>query len=230
VAIGLVAAALLAAPGLSPAAGIRRFVDAEGTIHLVSVRDEVVEARPAPAPAAIRSPAPPPGAGRYARAIAEAAARYGVAPLLIASIIRVESNFDHRAVSPKGAMGLMQLMPETARMLGVRDAFDPVQNIDAGARHLRGLLERLGGDLPLVLAAYNAGEGAVQAHGGVPPYPESRQYVTRILQLLEAAGPGDEKDDEKEEDIRVAQSERLYTLPTADGTVVWTNIPPRARR
>jgi soluble lytic murein transglycosylase-like protein len=117
------------------------------------------------------------------RALAAAAARrHGLAPELVAAVAAVESAFDPSAVSPKGAQGLMQLMPATAASLGVADAFDPAANLDGGSRHLRALLERYDGNLEKALAAYNAGEGAVQRHGGVPPYRETREYVKRVLE------------------------------------------------
>jgi Transglycosylase SLT domain len=109
------------------------------------------------------------------------AARHGVPARLVAAIIEAESDFDPRAVSRKGARGLMQLMPETASMLAVHDAFDPYANIDAGVRHLRRLIDRFDGDLPLAIAAYNAGENAVATYRGVPPYRETRRYVARVL-------------------------------------------------
>jgi soluble lytic murein transglycosylase-like protein len=96
----------------------------------------------------------------------------------------VESNYESRAVSPKGAMGLMQLMPATARQYALVDPFDPAQNLDAGLRHLRGLLDRYGkGRESLALAAYNAGEGAVTRYRGIPPFRETQDYVRRILTL-----------------------------------------------
>jgi soluble lytic murein transglycosylase-like protein len=121
--------------------------------------------------------------GPYAGEIAEASARYAVPERLIWAVIRVESGFDRRAVSRKGARGLMQLMPDTAAMLGVRDPFDPRQNIDAGTRHLRAMMERFRHDLPLAVAAYNAGERPVAQYGGIPPYPETRDYVAQVLNL-----------------------------------------------
>src|SRR2546425_6633107 len=117
--------------------------------------------------------------GVYSREIAEASERYAVPERRIWAVIRVESSFDYRAVSPKGARGLMQLMPETAALLGVQDSFDPRENIDAGTRHLRALMERFRHDLRLSLAAYNAGERAVVSFRGVPPYPETQDYVIR---------------------------------------------------
>ncbi|MGH7391426.1 MAG: lytic transglycosylase domain-containing protein [Candidatus Rokuibacteriota bacterium] len=112
------------------------------------------------------------------------AARYGVPARLVAAIIEAESEFDPRAVSRKGARGLMQLMPATASSLAVRDAFDPYANIEAGVRHLRRLMDRFDGDLPLVVAAYNAGENAVATYGGIPPYRETRRYVKRVLRTF----------------------------------------------
>ncbi len=116
-------------------------------------------------------------------AINQAAARHGVDPNLVKAIIKVESNFNPRAVSNKGAMGLMQLMPGTARQLNVSNPFDVQQNVDAGVRHFRQLLEDFKGDVKLSLAAYNAGEKAVTTHGGVPPYQETRNYVRQITNL-----------------------------------------------
>src|SRR5688572_14824335 len=116
--------------------------------------------------------------------IRDVAARYGVSPRLVAAIVEAESEFNPRAESRKGARGLMQLMPATATSLQVEDAFDPRANIDGGVRHLRRLMDRFDGDLPVVLAAYNAGEQAVIRHGGVPPYRETRRYVRRILRRI----------------------------------------------
>jgi soluble lytic murein transglycosylase-like protein len=118
--------------------------------------------------------------------IKQVAARYNVPADLVAAVIEAESDNNPRAVSRRGARGLMQLMPKTARTLGVHDPFDPRANIDAGVRHLRALMDRFGSNnLPLVLAAYNAGEVAVIKHRGVPPYRETRAYVKRILKKLD---------------------------------------------
>jgi hypothetical protein len=122
-------------------------------------------------------------------AIDEAAARHNVDPNLVRSVVKVESNFNPNAVSRKGAMGLMQLMPATARSLNVSNPFDPQQNVDAGVRHLKKLLESYGGDVRLSLAAYNAGAGAVARSAGVPRFAETRNYVRRITELY-AGGSG----------------------------------------
>jgi hypothetical protein len=127
-------------------------------------------------------------AAQIDRYIDEAAARHHVDPNLVRALVKVESNFNPRAVSSKGAMGLMQLMPATARKYDVRNPFDAAQNVDAGVRHLKGLLENFGGDVSLSLAAYNAGQGAVERNRGIPPYTETRNYVRRITSLM-AGGP-----------------------------------------
>ncbi|MFZ0278874.1 MAG: lytic transglycosylase domain-containing protein [Candidatus Sulfotelmatobacter sp.] len=116
-------------------------------------------------------------------AIEAAAARHNVDPNLVRAVVKVESNFNPNAVSRKGAMGLMQLMPSTARQLKVRNPFDPAQNVDAGVRHLKQLLESYDGDIKLTLAAYNAGAGAVARSSGVPAYAETQNYVRRITNL-----------------------------------------------
>jgi hypothetical protein len=123
-------------------------------------------------------------------AIVQAASRHNVDPNLVRSVVKVESNYNPNAVSRKGAMGLMQLMPGTARSLNVTNPFDPAQNVDAGVRHLKRLLESYGGDVRLSLAAYNAGTGAVARSAGVPRFAETRNYVRRITNLYYGNDPG----------------------------------------
>jgi soluble lytic murein transglycosylase-like protein len=117
------------------------------------------------------------------------AARQELQPELVQAVIQVESAYDPRAVSKRGAMGLMQLMPDTARLLGVDDPFDPDQNIGGGAAYLRRMLDLFEGSVELALAAYNAGPGAVQRHRGVPPYRETHDYVRKVVTLWRGRPP-----------------------------------------
>jgi soluble lytic murein transglycosylase-like protein len=124
------------------------------------------------------------GAGTYGALIREVALAVGLREELLAAVIAVESDFRPSAVSPKGAMGLMQLMPETASALGVSRPFDPRENVFGGARHLRDLLDRFEGDVELALAAYNAGERRVRNQGAVPAIPETRHYIDQVFRRL----------------------------------------------
>jgi hypothetical protein len=117
---------------------------------------------------------------KYEETVKKTAQRYALEPSLVKAVIRAESNFDPAAISSKGAMGLMQLMPDTARMHEVRNAFDPAENIHGGVRHLRYLMDRYGGKLDLVLAAYNAGTKPVDECRGIPRIPETQEYVRRV--------------------------------------------------
>ncbi len=122
----------------------------------------------------------------YGEIIASMSQAHGVNPMLVRALIQVESGYQPKARSTKGAMGLMQLMPSTAKEYNVRNPYEPKANIEAGIKHLKALIDRFGGGVELALAAYNAGEGAVKKFNGVPPYRETRDYVSRILSL---AGP-----------------------------------------
>lgn len=219
-----IAAALVAAAASGWAAPARAEVfklsDTDGTVHYTNAptdpRYRRMEGPSGTSAGWLRLPGSDPA--RYATEIRDAAARYGVPERLVSAVIRVESAFNPRAVSRKGARGLMQLMPGTASMLGVRNSFDPRDNIDGGVRHLRGLIDRFGNNLPLALAAYNAGERAVVAHRGIPPYSETRDYVTRVLHHLGEGAAG------------LAESRGVvYRRLEGDGTVTYTNIPPGGR-
>ncbi len=124
--------------------------------------------------------------------IQPAAAKYGLDPNLVAAVIWAESSGDPNAVSKKGAQGLMQLMPATARELGVGNILDPGQNVEGGSHYLRQMLDEHDGDLSLALAAYNAGPDAVRKYGGVPPYRETRDYVGKVMRVYERAREADE--------------------------------------
>ncbi|HMH51868.1 MAG TPA: lytic transglycosylase domain-containing protein [Candidatus Acidoferrum sp.] len=220
----LVTVAVLVLLAVPAGAETFRFVETDGTVHFTNTPTDPQYQRMGFTSGTERGwlQLPLPDLAPYAREIREAAERYGVEEALIKAVIRVESGFNSRAVSPKGARGLMQLMPGTASMLGVRNSFDPRENIDGGVRHLRGLIDRFGSDLKLALAAYNAGEQAVANHGGIPPFRETRDYVTRILGLFApapavAASPAPEP------------PQYTYRVESPDGTVTYTNIPPKGK-
>jgi soluble lytic murein transglycosylase-like protein len=122
----------------------------------------------------------------FERLVRRASAGTGVDPALVSAVARTESGLDPGATSPAGAIGLMQLMPATAQAFGVADPYDPAANVRAGAAYLRELLGRFGGDVPTAVAAYNAGPGAVERYGGVPPFEETRRYVARVMATFRA--------------------------------------------
>lgn len=176
---------LMACPTKS-LADIYKYVDAEGVIHLTNVPTEshvryvlVMRERP------VHFNLSAEDVTKYDDLIAKAAQKYNVEPALIKAVIKAESNFNHRAVSRVGAKGLMQLMPATASYLQVQDSFHPENNIDGGVRYLRYLLNTFNGNLPLALAAYNAGENAVYRYNRIPPYQETQTYVRRVLNYLD---------------------------------------------
>lgn len=192
VAFGFVAA--LAMIPLSASADIYQHVDADGVVHFSNTKSSgaklyLKSTSPQAAAAGVPRPGVVPFApqdrdpGRYTRYdehIRQASALYQIPEQLVRAVIKVESDYDARAVSYAGARGLMQLMPDTAHGLGVKDINDPRENIFGGVRYLRVLANLFNGDLDLTIAAYNAGEGAVMQHRGIPPYAQTRDYVVKV--------------------------------------------------
>lgn len=179
--VGL-ATILLGGP-FSASAQIYKWTDERGVVHFTDFprHHGYMAVRTDPRRSIVSTPAG--FASRWEAEITRAGGRYGVDPALLKAVIHAESAFDPVAVSRAGASGLMQLMPATARDLGVDDPLDPWQNIDGGTRYLRAMIRRFPGSLSLALAAYNAGPEAVERHGGIPPYPETRDYVQRVMRL-----------------------------------------------
>lgn len=201
-------------------AGAVRVVDGDGVEHLTNVpTDPRYQGRfGTTGNVSIRLPPADRSTGRYAALIQEISRQYGVSAALVEAVMRTESGFDHTTVSVKGAGGLMQLMPSTALALGVLDRFDPRENVTGGVRHLRYLLDRYQGNLSLTLAAYNAGEGVVDTYRGIPPYPETREYVRLVLHRAGLSDPP------------IATPRMIYRYPGPDNVLTYGNVPPRRGR
>ena len=196
-------AAVLCMAGERAFADIYQYTDEAGVVHFSNVSvpsKKHVRVRPEPKQIAYAKRTSSPRYARqrtvssvnmpstYTEIINNACDRHGVDPALVHAIVKVESDFNPYAMSRKGAMGLMQLMPQTAVNMNVRNTFSPDENIDGGVRYLRYLIDRYEGNLSLALAAYNSGETAVKKWGTVPPYPETQNYVQRILNLYNGTG------------------------------------------
>ncbi len=153
----------------------------------------------------------------YHNIIHEKAETYDIDPSLIKAVIETESTWNSMALSRKGAMGLMQLMPSTASDMNVSNPFNPEENIEGGTKYLRYLLERFKGDLTLALAAYNAGPNAVEKYGFIPPYTETRQYVSKVLSLYNGTS-ADHHSTEKRN-----KREKIYKIVLEDGSILFTN-------
>jgi soluble lytic murein transglycosylase-like protein len=160
--------------------------------------------------------------------IARTALKHGIHPDLVFAVAAVESNFNVRAVSEKGAQGLMQLMPDTAARFGVADPFNPAQNVLGGVRYMRYLLDLFKGDSRLVLAAYNAGENVVLANRGVPPYPETRRYVAKVLKMFGGKKPLLPRDAPRPAAAARTTPQPIRSFTDAAGVVHYTDTePPR---
>ncbi len=170
----------------------------------------VKRAAPSVAPAKLSS-------SELERIVKETAGRHRVDPALVRAVIQAESGGSPMAVSRKGALGLMQLVPGTAQKMGVNDAFDPEQNVDGGVRYLRMLLERYNGDLDKALAAYNAGPGAVDRAGGVPNFPETRAYVQKVTDSYFQPGSG------RDAKVMDAKSRPIIRIVDEQGRVKYVN-------
>jgi soluble lytic murein transglycosylase-like protein len=198
--------------------------DANGTLVLsdrkLDAPADVYEVEGAPAYRSTKPVTSSSAGQRFEALVQEYASRQSLRPELVRAVIQVESGFNPLARSPKGAMGLMQLMPQTARELGVRNAYDPEENIRGGTRYLRLLLDKYAGNEELALAAYNAGSGAVDKYGRqVPPYRETRDYVRKVGSAAGAAAAADSQ----------AAKRRIYrTIEIVDGRAVphYSTVPP----
>ena len=226
---GRTAAALLLCALLAPVAPARAtlysFVDENGVTHYTNMpsdpRFRKVPGSSPPAPGRARSAGKT--AERYDAEISQCADDNGVDSALVKAVIKAKSNYNHSAISRAGAQGLMQLMPATSKLRNVDNPFNPQQNIDGGVRHLKYLLSTFG-DTKLALAAYNAGENAVRKYGGVPPYPETKNYVTAVLSHYERYSgliPGADPDAAG----ATPQTAQIQSFVNAEGTRVFTNVP-----
>jgi len=221
---GLVIVAILSVH--SAASAEIRIEERDGVLYVRNVEPpQPVVAKPSSPP---NEPVAAQPAAPYRDLIRAAATRHALAPELIESVIRVESNFEARAVSRKGARGLMQLMPATAARLGVRNVFDVRQNVEGGVRHLRYLVDLYGGNVALALAAYNAGVDAVGQYGGIPPYAETRAYVRRVLRAVALARLRVSAESAKSAEPD-AERAALYRYESRDGAAVYSNLPAERR-
>ena len=205
-------AALLGLCVGSPAqAQIASYVDAHGRTIYINADPPAKASREHSAPVAVAPTA------KLQGVVNAAAARNNLDPALVNAVIQTESNWNPYAVSSKGAFGLMQLLPSTAERYGVGDVFDPVQNVNGGTRYLRDLLDRFHGDLKKSLAAYNAGEQAVQRYGGVPKYPETRAYVRKVTNTYFRSGSS------RTPEVSASRVSSIRQITGPGGRTIFTN-------
>jgi soluble lytic murein transglycosylase-like protein len=190
--------------GLTSHADIYKYVDDNGVIHFTNVPSGKGYTN-------ILRENKPQINGEYDHIISNKSYKYNIEPAIIKAVITAESNWDPRAVSRKGAIGLMQLMPTTAEDMRVINPFDPEENIEGGTRYLRHLLNRFNGDLDLALAAYNAGPARVEKSGGIPAIPETIQYIKKVNRIFN--------------DRSREKRSRIYKVTYEDGSVLYTNTP-----
>jgi soluble lytic murein transglycosylase len=189
-------------------ADIYKYIDENGVTHYTNIPpDREYE----------RIIVEPTKSGRdYEQIIKSKSKKYNIEPEMINAVITAESNWDSKAVSKKGAIGLMQLMPPTARDLQVKNPFDPEQNIEGGTKYLKQLLDRFNGNMQLALAAYNAGPSIVEKSKGMPSIAETKQFVRNVIYIYENAS--------------LEKPTKIYKVTLEDGTVLFTNVPPEHKQ
>jgi len=211
------------------AGSIQRYVDESGRVVFTNLgTDRTAVAQPAANPllqAAAKAVRPSVKREQlYTPLIEEAAGRYQISPDLVKAMIRVESNFNPEAISSKGCKGLMQLHADTAKRFGVKDIFDPTQNLEGGVKYMRFLLDYFKNDLSLALAGYNAGENAVTRYKGIPPYRETQDYVKKVTTLYQPSADA-VADGDLAEAVAPPVNRKIYRVVQPDGRVLFTNTP-----
>jgi soluble lytic murein transglycosylase len=194
----------LTLPAFSSHADIYKFKDEDGVTHFTNIpqnKDYKI----------VISEKKTRSGNDFSYIIRKKSRKYNIEPSIIKAVITAESNWNPRAVSKKGAIGLMQLMPSTARDMQINNPYDPEENIEAGTRYLRFLLDKFEGNLTLALAAYNAGPGKIEKSGGVPPFPETKKFVRKVISISKARS--------------YTASTRINKVVFNDGTILYTNTP-----
>lgn len=225
-AVGVIFWVVFLIAGAVYAGEITTYVDANGVVHLTNIpKDPLYQPKGQVIFSSVSKPTTD-----YKDIVKEAAEKHQVDPQLVHAVIKVESNYQPYARSTKGAMGLMQLMPQTAADLRVSNPYDPYDNIHGGTKYLRFLLDLFGGDLELSLAGYNAGENAVLRYGSIPPYLETQNYVRKILELYSPTylhlprQPGS-----RAAFGSASEGNKIYIAVDPQGTVCLSNLPPIVR-